>query len=182
MLAVLVSEWGLILFRGLLALVFGTIVLFTPGATLAFLVLLFGGYTLVDAIFALLVASGTQGLHGSGSLISEGLVRGIVGAIACFSPGMTSNGLVALMAFWAASSGIAEIATAMALRAELTGEWPLPVAGALSIIFSVLLVLSRGRGVLGLTWLIGGYGVLFGIPLVILSLRLRQLAHEMAGA
>jgi Flp pilus assembly protein TadB len=69
---------------------------------------------------------------------------------------------------------------AIALRKELSGEWPLPVAGTLSIIFGVLLLLLAHVGVLALV--MGFYALVFGFSLMALARRLRQLEQEIPAA
>jgi hypothetical protein len=51
-------------------------------------------------------------------------------------------------------NGIGELAAAVMLRQEMTGEWPLPTAGLLSLVVAVLLIEVRGTGVPALVWLI----------------------------
>jgi uncharacterized membrane protein HdeD (DUF308 family) len=180
MLALLAANWGLLLFRGSIAVLFG-ITLLWPGLTLAALAFLFGAYTLVDGIVTLIVAFETRGLLGFGNLFEE-LVRLSAALIAFAYPGITETRLLALITVWAVLSGLGEITAAIVLRKELTGEWPLPLAGALSVAFGVALLLRPGAGALALAWLIGLYAIVFGVTLVALALRLRQLAQEIPGA
>ena len=51
----------------------------------------------------------------------------------------------------------------------------LALAGAVSVLFGALLILSPGAGALALLWLIAAYSVIFGVFLVVLALRLRRL-------
>jgi uncharacterized membrane protein HdeD (DUF308 family) len=64
----------------------------------------------------------------------------------------------------------------------MTGEWALATSGVLSIVFGVLLIIQAQAGLLALVWLIGIYALASGIALIPLSLRLRQLSHEMLHA
>jgi uncharacterized membrane protein HdeD (DUF308 family) len=182
MLAVLAADWGLLFFRASLAILFGIAALVWPGLTPVKFALLFGVYSLFDSIAALIVAIHVEGLPGFGSFLFEALVR--LGA--CFTAlalsGRVALAIPAFLAFWAGLSGIGQIAAAMALRRDMTGEWPLPVAGTLSILLTVLLVASPGIGVQALVWLVGPYSILFGCALLVLAVRLRQLALEMAKA
>jgi len=79
---------------------------------------------------------------------------------------------------WAVASGGAAIAVALGLRREVSGEWPLPLAGALSLLSGLLLVALPATP--DLNWVIGPYALLFGFTLLALALRLRQLAFEIA--
>jgi uncharacterized membrane protein HdeD (DUF308 family) len=80
---------------------------------------------------------------------------------------------------WAIWTGVADTIVAIVLRRELEGEWPLPFAGAVSVIVAVLLLLTPNTvGVAELKWLVGPYAIIFGSTLLVLVRRLRQLARE----
>jgi uncharacterized membrane protein HdeD (DUF308 family) len=182
MLLFLAANWRALLFRAVMALAFGGLALFWPRPTLATLAVLFGAYALVDGIAALIVAVRARGLPALCSLLlGAGLIRTGAGVIALAYPGLTSIELAKLIAGWAAASGVVEIAAAAALRTELSGAWPLPVAGALSIAAGAALMLNAGMGALSLDWLIGVYAVFFGLLLLAFALRLQELAAEIAG-
>jgi uncharacterized membrane protein HdeD (DUF308 family) len=181
MLTVLAADWALLLFRASIALLFGIVALAWPELTPIALVFLFSGYALVDGIAALIVAFGASGCPGFGSLLFEGLVRLGASVIALAASRHVALALPAFLAAWAGLSGVGEVAVAVVLRREMAGEWPLPIAGALSLLVAMFLMISRG-GMPALVWLIGPYSILFGFALVALALRLRRLSREMAKA
>jgi uncharacterized membrane protein HdeD (DUF308 family) len=180
MLAVLAADWGLLLFRALLALLFGVAVLAWPGLTPIAFAALFGVYALPDSGAALMRAFHARGLPGFGSFLFEALVRLGAFVVVLAMPGRVALALPAFFAAWAGLSGIGQIAEAVALRREMAGEWPLPTAGGLSLLVSLFLMARPGIGTTELAWLIGPYSVLFSCALVVLAVRLRQLAREMA--
>jgi uncharacterized membrane protein HdeD (DUF308 family) len=177
MLASLAANWSLLLCRGALAILFGILIFLWSGLTLTELVFLFGAYALVDGILALFVALRTRSLPGFGSLLFEGFVRIAAGVCVFAYTGITETSLLMSFASWVILSGIAEIVLAIALSEEVSGEWPLPVAGTLSISLGVWLMVLSNPAVLALE--IGFYALIFGMTLMALALRLRQLAQEM---
>jgi uncharacterized membrane protein HdeD (DUF308 family) len=182
MLAALAVEWALLLLRATIAMAFGIVVLIWPAITpvsMVAIVLLFGAYAVADGLVALLMARGMKGLPGFGSLLFEGLVRAGTGVLAFTSPAALALALRGVFGVWALLSGVAALSAAAALRRDLAGEWPLPFAGSLSVLFGALLLLGAGR-VLEIPWVIGPYSLLYGFTLLALALRLRQLAFEIA--
>jgi uncharacterized membrane protein HdeD (DUF308 family) len=56
----------------------------------------------------------------------------------------------------------------------IPNEWSLVLAGALSILFGVILLVRPAVGALAVVWLIATFAIAFGILSVILALRLRK--------
>lgn len=182
MLAVLAAHWGVLLFRGVIAMLFGIVALIWPGLTLMALVVLFSAYAFIDGILALILAFSTRGQPGFGSLLAEGIFGTAAGIVAFLYPAITTIALLTVIAAWAILTGIAALAAAFALRHELAGEWPLPVAGALSLLLGILLLLRPAAGALAVVWLIGTYAILSGLVMIALAMRLRHIAEEMSTA
>jgi uncharacterized membrane protein HdeD (DUF308 family) len=176
MLDALARYWWVVALRGALAVLFGVLALVWPGITLAALVLLFGGYALVDGVFALGNAffGGARAEGRRPWLILEGVVGIIVGILTFVWPGITALALLWVIAAWAIITGVLEIATAIRLRRELRGEWMLIASGVLSVIFGLILAVRPGPGAVALVWVIGIYAIIFGVSLLFLAFRLRR--------
>ena len=183
MLPILATHWSLLLFRGSIAVIFGMNAVLWPQVTTGVLIALFGAYAFADGCIALTIAAGARGVPGFASLLFEALVR-IGAALAVFVafPVMTDVSLAIVIAAWAILSGLAEITAAVTLRRELSGEWPLPTAGVLSVGLGMVMMLRAQTGAVGVAWLIGLYAIVVGCALIALALRLRQVAHELASA
>jgi uncharacterized membrane protein HdeD (DUF308 family) len=117
-----------------------------------------------------------------GWLVLEGLLGIGAGIVALVWPGITALALLWVIAFWAVLTGVLEIVAAVRLRRVLDNEWLLVVAGTLSIIFGLILMIWPGSGAIGLVWLIGIYAIAFGIVLGGLALRLRGLGRRLEAA
>jgi uncharacterized membrane protein HdeD (DUF308 family) len=169
------GHWWALAIRGAIAILFGLAALLRPGIALQALILLFGAYALVDGVFAVVgVFGGTRGGTPRWLLLIEGIASILAGLIAFVLPGLTAIVLLYLIAVWAIVTGIFEIATAIRLRQEITGEWALIIGGALSILFGVILaVIGPVAGLLSLIWLIGVYAVAFGILMLITAFQVR---------
>jgi uncharacterized membrane protein HdeD (DUF308 family) len=177
----LARGWWLVALRGVLAIVFAVLAFFWPGVTVAALVLLFGAYALVDGIFAIgATISAIRGQRRWWPFLVEALLGIGMGVVTFLWPGVTALALLYLIAAWAIATGIFEILASIELRKSIEGEWLLIVAGALSVVFGLLLIFFPGAGALALLWMIAAYALLFGILLLVLAFRLRGLKD--AGA
>jgi uncharacterized membrane protein HdeD (DUF308 family) len=179
MLAALSIGWPLLLMRAVFAMSIGIVTFSVPAWSLYGLALLFATFALGDGGLALVLVVATRPERGAAALLSEALIRLGVGFYALFFPDWAALALLHVFAAWAIASGAAALAVAHALSSELEGEWPLPLAGVLSIACGLLpLVITPS---LDARWIMGPYALLFGFTLLALSMRLRQLALEMAA-
>jgi uncharacterized membrane protein HdeD (DUF308 family) len=64
----------------------------------------------------------------------------------------------------------------------IANEWSWIAGGVLSVIFGLILLASPGAGALALVWLIGLYAILYGITLIALAWRVRELGERSSHA
>ena len=180
----LTRSWWILAVRGVVAVIFGLLALIWPEITLLALVLVFGAYAFVDGVFALVAAvRGRQLAGGSRAwLVLEGLLGVGAGVVAVLWPDITALALLWVIAVWAVLTGVLEILAAVRLRRVLDNEWLLVVAGVLSIVFGLILMIWPESGAIGLVWLIGIYAIVFGVVLLGLALRLRGLGRRLTAA
>ena len=179
----LAHNWGWVLLRGLLAVVFGVIAFFEPQSAFAALVLLFGAYAFVDGVFALIALFRGAGKDRFWVLVLEAVVGIGIGVLTIARPATTALVLLYYVGIWAILSGIFELAAAIRLRKEITGEFWLGLAGVLSIVFGVLLFVTPQAAAFALTIWIGAYALVFGVMMLLLAFRLRRFseAHRPAS-
>jgi uncharacterized membrane protein HdeD (DUF308 family) len=169
------ANWRALALRGLVALLFGLVVLFWPGLVLTVLGLLFGIYTAVDGVITFVPALRTQERGAPRTLpLAEGVVGIVAGLVAILWPGLTTSGLVYVIAGWALLTGVLKIITAILLRAEVENGWLLAGSGALSALFGVLLIVLAGSDVPFLAPFIGVFAVVVGLALIVFAFRLRE--------
>ena len=169
-------SWWLLLLRGIIAVAFGVATFVWPQISLVSLVLVYGIYAIADGILALIAAIRGGGIAPRWWLALGGIASLAAGALAFVWPGLTALVLVYLIGFWSIVRGVLEIVGAIRLRNEIPNEWSLGLAGALSVLFGVILVVAPGAGALGLLWLIAAWAVLFGLLLIWVAFRVRKLA------
>lgn len=179
--------WWSYVVRGAAAIGFGILTVISPGSSLATLLLLFGGFALVNGVFTLRLALHDRRLPHWRYLILEGLASAAAGVLTLLWPRMSPLVLLLVIAGWSMVTGISAVVTAARLRRHVRGEWLLALSGGLSIAFGLVLSLFTGAGGLELVlwnlfpgagtpavvvWL-GVYAIAFGALLLALGLRLR---------
>lgn len=174
MLIFISKNWWVYVLRGILAIAFGLIALFWPGVTLRVLILLFGVYVFLEGILTTASAVKHHKENYWWLLLLEGLTGTVIGVFAFIWPGLTAVVILILIAIWAILTGVVEIALAIQLRKEITGEWILGLAGVFSILVGVLVISRPGAGALAVVWLIGVYAVIFGILMAYLGFKVRN--------
>jgi uncharacterized membrane protein HdeD (DUF308 family) len=170
-------HWWALGLRGIAAIVFGILALIWPGITLAVLVLLFGAYALIDGVLAIVSAVRSTG-DNLWWLLLEGIVSILAGVGAFAFPGLTALVLLFIIAAWAIVKGALEVVSAVRLRKVIDNEWAWIAGGILSVIFGLILLVFPGAGALAVVWLIGAYAILFGITLVGVAWRVRELGQR----
>ena len=176
-LAELARNWWVFVLRGVVAILFGILAFARPGTTLEVLVLLFAFWALFDGVLALISSvAAAQAKEPWWPLLFIGLL-GIAAGIATLRwPGITVLVLFLLIAGWAILRGLIEIIGAIRLRDLIPNEGWLILAGILSIAFGLLILAYPEPGLLSIIWLIGFYAVLYGILMLVLGFRLKNLA------
>jgi uncharacterized membrane protein HdeD (DUF308 family) len=171
----LAANWRALALRGLVALLFGLVVLFWPGLVFAVLALLFGIYAVVDGAITFVPALRSSDRGARRWLpLAEGAVGIIAGLIALLWPELTINDLVYVIVGWAVVTGTLKILTAILLRVEVENGWLLAGSGALSVLFGVLLAALARSDVPFLAPLIGAFAVVVGLALIVFAFRLRE--------
>ena len=174
-------NWRMLALRGILAIIFGLIAITVPGIALLAFIYVFGAYALIDGIIAVVVSLRERGSLGRwGWVLFEGILSILVGIVAFVYPGLTALVLLYLVAIWAILTGIIEIVTAFAIREYISREWALVLAGVLSIVFGIILIIFPGAGLLSILWLVGIYAIVFGVLFIIRAFQLRSWASSMS--
>jgi uncharacterized membrane protein HdeD (DUF308 family) len=106
--------------------------------------------------------------------LAEGSVGIVAGPVAVLWPGLTTSGLVYVIAGWAVFTGVLKILTAILLRSRVDNGWLLAGSGALSALFGIQLVVLADSDVPFLAPLIGGFAVVVGLALIVFAFRLRK--------
>jgi uncharacterized membrane protein HdeD (DUF308 family) len=172
-------NWWIMAVRGLFAVIFGLIALLAPRIALLAFIYVFAAYALVDGGVAVITAiQERELLYRWGWILFEGILSILVGIIAFANPSLTALALLYIIAAWAIVTGIMEIAGAFAIREFVSREWLLALAGVVSVALGIILFLYPSSGILAILWLVGIYGIVFGLLFIVRAFQLRSWASS----
>jgi uncharacterized membrane protein HdeD (DUF308 family) len=172
--------WWAYILRGIVAIVAGVLAFVLPGLAVLTLVTLFGLWALLEGATAFLTGLRTRDRNRTWWVeVLEGVVSIVAGVLALVFPLLIADALRILIAVWAILIGVFQVYLAIRLRDEIRGEFWLGLAGAAAIVFGVSMFLYPVASVVSLVWLIGSFGIAFGVLLVMLGWRLRGI-NELA--
>ena len=173
------SLWWLAIVRGVLAIIFGILVLTWPVETAVILTIVFAIFAIVDGIVNIVGAISSRKYDSTwGWLLTQGILTLIVGLIALFAPAFAAGFIVLFLlwviAIWAVIGGIFGIPAAASLGAtggsKALGIILAILAIILGIALIVVLVSNPENALGGFVWLIGVYAIISGVVLIIAAI------------
>jgi uncharacterized membrane protein HdeD (DUF308 family) len=163
-----------IVVRAVLAVAFGLVALFWPGLTVLALAIAFGIYAILEGVASVIDAVRNRDRSRWWLGLLGGLASVFAGVLALIWPGITALVLAILVGIWAVVAGAAQIATAYRLRMAGGRIWLLALAGVLSVIAGIIILVWPGAGAIGLAVLLGVFAVVYGAALGALAVSLRS--------
>ncbi|ARP82764.1 hypothetical protein CAL12_19380 [Bordetella genomosp. 8] len=175
---VISNAWWVLVVRGVLGIAFGVLALAWPVLTLLVLVAMFAAYAVLGGIAAVAGAWRARGTPARASdtwmIILLGLVAIACGIIAIVWPAITALALVLIMGVNALVAGVLDIVVAVRHRDTIKHTWLLVLAGLVSIVFGLGVVIVPGAGALALVWMISIYAIASGVLLLAMGIQARR--------
>ncbi len=171
---------GMLVFRGLISIVFGVWIYMMPGPSLVALALLFGIYAFADGVLSIAAGIKRGRNHETwGAPVFEGILGILAGILTFMWPGMTLMVLAVLVGVWALSTGVIELYASFSLhkflpRVSRGGRFFLGLAGVISIALGIGIFSMPALGLVTLLTLVASYSIVFGILLLGLASNIRK--------
>lgn len=172
----LTRNWWVFIVRGILATIFGILVVAWPISGIFALVILFGAYALADGILSIIFSFTHK--ERRGWLIFLGITGIAAGVVTLVWPAITAVALLLVIAAWAFVAGIAQLAFAFSFHTSVGNKVLLGLGGVFSIIFGIFLVARPEEGALAVVWIIGFFAVMFGIYHILFGIALKDLESK----
>lgn len=170
-----VSRTGwLLVFYGVVSILFGISALLWPGSTAIGLAWAFGVMALAEgfiSVFALFdrhvaVSRGWLGLYAAGSIV--------FGLLAIWQPLAMANVLLIFLSAWLIVAGIYRIVFAIRVRKEIRGEWMIALSGVLAVVLGILFAAYPVAGLLTVAVWIGVAALVYGVLQLMAGVRLHR--------
>lgn len=185
------QNWGWIALRAVLLFVFGVLALLYPFSAVLAMTVLFGAFAFVDGVLSLVtgIRHVLRKEERWWSLILRGVLGIFAGLVVLIMPQVATVALVAfnwgMIALWALSAGLFEVAAGWRLRHENGAMgWLMVASGLASLLLGVavpvVVILVPAAGVVAMGMMTGAYALVAGSLLAVLAWKLRKL--EKAGA
>jgi uncharacterized membrane protein HdeD (DUF308 family) len=172
------GSWGMLLFRGILALLFGFIAMMNTKGTTLVLLYWFVVFAIADGIFIILMSFVHRNEKTKlGLSLSAGIFSIIFGLLALLWPEMTAALLLFYIAARALLGGLFEIMLAIKTR----GWWML-LGGFISAAFGLLMFFQPVIMGLTLVWFVGAWAIALGIFLIVEAFRRKGSGNRPAIA
>ena len=171
----LLDNWWVPLVRGIVAILFGVLVLVWPGISILAFLTIIAAFWIVDGAFSIYYAAKARS---RGWPFWGGLISIAAGVAAIAAPGLAAISILIVIAIWAITRGLLDIYSAIKFHREIDFEWWLALSGAVSILFGALVLANPAAGALAMVTLIGAFAIAIGVVLILAGLRIRTFRNK----
>ena len=179
--------WWFVLLRAIFAIIFGLVAVIAPVVALVGITIIFGIYAFIDGIVEIVQSIRLRrSLAYWGWLLVQGIISLIAGLLALFSPQIfgTVSGVFILwiIAIYALVNGVVGLASGNGSTRSSGKAWGI-ISSVISILFAIILgialLVSPSATVASLVWVVGIYGIIFGIALLVAAFQIRSAAKQL---
>ena len=174
----LASKWWTFVLRGVVALALAVFAFAEPSLMANGLIYVVAAFFIINGLIGFFAGLSFTGVGSWWALILLGVAQMVLGVIMIAQPGVGPLALAYLVAFWAFSTGLVEISSAIALRSYISDEFWWILLGVITLAFGVYVVLRPNLGVLALVYVVGVYAVLAGIFLIGTGFRIKNVGKD----
>ena len=171
--------WYYSLIRGVIAVIFGILVLVSPLATIVVGVVWLGAFWIVDGVLAVVDGVRRRGSAGAGWEIAFGVVGVLAGLFLVIQPLQAASTLLLIAGIWAILGGITIGLGALKGRGLPGWGWGVAV-GVITLLFGIGIIAWPGLALATFVLLVGWYAIVDGVSLLILGLRMRAVGKRAA--
>jgi len=175
------AAWWIFVLQGLFGIIFGLIAVFFPEFVLGVLAFFLGAIIIIYSLSVII-----QGFVGNekGStkilMIILGIIGIIIGILALMNIEVLGVTIAILLALWAFITGFSHLWLAMTATEYRYYRILLLLSGIIFIILGFFLVITPLMATATLIWVLGIFGVAFGVVLIILGFLMQSQMKQLA--
>ena len=173
--ALVKRAWWAFVVGGLAMVAFGLLALLNPGVALFVLATFFAASVLVDGVSNVIGSLQNREKDGWWILLLMGLLGAAVGGYALINPPLSIMAFILIVAFEAMVLGVFLVMLGYKVRQTTSREWLLYLAGAVSILFGILVIANPVTGSRTIVFLIASWSLAIGVLKVAFGLKARKL-------
>jgi uncharacterized membrane protein HdeD (DUF308 family) len=167
--------WWVFLIGGLAGIAFGVLAIIEPMTAWLVVSMFFAASVLVDGAFNILGALQHREKDGWWIMLLIGALGVLIGGYALMNPPVSMMAFLYLVALQAVMLGVFLVMLGYKVRAATQREWILYLAGALSVLFGILIVANPLAGSLSVVTLIAAWALVTGVLKVIFAIKVKNL-------
>lgn len=173
--------WWAFLIGGIASVLFGVLAFMRPPTAWLVVATFFAAAILVDGAVNAVGAVRNRDKDGWWIMLLMGILGVLVGGYALMNPMVSMMAFVLLVAFEAIVLGVFLVMLGYKLRAASEREWMLYLAGALSILFGVLVIANPKLGGISVILVIASWAIAVGLLKIMFAFKVRTLPERIAS-
>ncbi len=168
------NNWSLFIINGLIALLFGLLLLIEAPDVIVRLTLYFGILMMIAGVIMFLVSLGSMRKKKPYlALMAGAVVSVLAGGVIVFLPHETLKIFLMLIGAWAVLAGLYQIIVAVRMRGRVSNHHLFTINGVITLAFGILLFLNPMGSVILVMRIIGLMALLSGILMLYLGVKIR---------
>ena len=177
----LVKNWWMMAARGILAVLFGSVIAVWRVPVFDAVIVSFATYAIADGLLAIASALRAASPRTAGWPIAlEGIVSVGLGVLALNWP-LFPQRVIDVLIVWGLLTGILEIVAAVGLPRELAAHWLVGTGGASSIFLALVVLALPHAGSDRIALGLAAYAIVFGVVILLAALRFRLASRRRSG-
>jgi uncharacterized membrane protein HdeD (DUF308 family) len=169
------KNWWFLTVNGLIAILFGLLLLLFTSEFLKTAIFYFGILILITGLILLITTFYYFKKNKSASMVTIQSIASIaIGLILIVFPGESLNLFFILIGIWAAIIGILQLVILFLMRGRLTNGPVLLINGLLTILLGIIIFLHPFQVADTIGKLVGIFSIVFGITMIYLSFLVRK--------
>jgi uncharacterized membrane protein HdeD (DUF308 family) len=170
------SNWVIFVVNGLIAVLFGLLLLLVAESTILKLVRVFGVVLLLAGVVMFYFSfRNMKGGKNYMMVMAEAIIAVLIGLVIAIAPGKSLNLFLTLLGIWAAIMGLLQIIMAIRMRKKVSQPYLFSVNGIITLVFGLLLIYSPMATLGSLITLIGILSLVAGILMIYLGIKMKMV-------